>query len=87
MKKHITLAIISFLLCAIIAGFTGSVVLIEFAISTHPSGGAARFGILTCMILIISLLGAVTLPMIFMIQGLATKLNNSSLKRQDGSDM
>ena len=85
MKKHIICAILSFLLFALAAGFTGSVVLIEFAMSTYPSG-AAQFGLVIPMILIISLLGAVTIPIICMIHGLTKQIENGLLKKTDASD-
>ena len=86
MKKHIILALTSFILLAVIAGFTGSIILAEFAMST-TAGGYARIGILTGMFFIISLLGATTIPIIFMIQGLAAKLDDRPFKNQDGSEM
>ena len=85
MKKYITYAIVSFLLFALIAGFTGSVILVEFAMSTWPSS-SARIGMATPMILIISLLGAVTIPMIFMIYGLTKQIENRLAKKTDVSD-
>jgi hypothetical protein len=85
MKKHIIYSILLFLLFALTAGFTGSVILVEFAISTYP-GSRARIGLVISMIFIISLLGAVTIPMICMIHGLTKQIENRLLKKTDVSD-
>ena len=85
MKKYIIFAILSFLLFALTASFTGSVILIEFAISTYP-GSIARIGLVISMIFIISLLGAVTIPMICMICGLTKQIENRLLKKTDVPD-
>lgn len=84
MKKHIICAILSFLFFALTAGFTGSIILIEFAISTYP-GSIARIGLVTPMIFIISFLCAVTIPIICMIHGLKKQIENR-LKKTDVSD-
>ncbi len=81
MNKSITFAVISFAICAIIAGFTGSIMLVEFALSTHASS-VAQVGMPIGMIFIISFLGAVTLPIILMIQGLLTQRQNRILNKE-----
>lgn len=81
MNKPITFAVLSFAICAITAGFTGSIILVEFALSTHASA-VARVGLSIGMIFIISFLGAITLPIILMIQGLLNQRQNRVLNKE-----
>ena len=81
MKTHAIFALIAFILSSFIAGFTGSVILIEFAMSTYDSG-TARFGILICIVFIVSLLAAIVLPVLCMIQGLSARLESRLLIEQ-----
>jgi hypothetical protein len=76
MKKYLTFAVIAFVACALVASHSGTIVLKEFAVGTHPQR-VAHPQALDCVILIVSSLGAITLPIIGVILGVAERFGES----------
>ena len=76
MKKYLTFAAIAFVTCAVVAGYSGSIVLQEFAEGTHPQK-VAHPQALECLILIVSALGAITLPIIGVVLAVAERFGES----------
>jgi hypothetical protein len=74
--KWFTFAVIAFVICALIASYSGSIVLKEFAKGTHPQR-VAHPRALDCVILIVSSLAAITLPIIGVILGVGQRFGGS----------